>query len=281
MKRITGIIIAAALLISASALHAEEERILKEFRLKEDKRAELILEVDAGEVTVKKGNSRNTAVLEMVYSRDDFEYDIDYRARENRLRIILDKKGWFNMGDCRASIELSLPRNVELIMNTRVTAGEIEMEVGGLHISEFTLDNLAGDVEVSFGEPNISRMEKLKVHNKIGETELTRLGNAKFVKAEINSEVGELRADFRGEPLKGAEAEVDLEIGETTIQLPDNTGIRIRLDGGAGFLRENNIDSAFYKRGKYYYNDLFENEFDGFVLRASHGIGELTLDQCR
>jgi hypothetical protein len=166
-------------------------------------------------------------------------------------------------------------------MNTRVNAGEIEMEVGGLRISEFTLDNLAGEVEVSFRAPNRSRMENLKVHNRIGETELISLGNDRFVKAEINSEVGELRADFRGEPLRGAEAEVDLEIGETTIQLPENTGIRIRLDGGAGFLRENNIDSAFYKRGKYYYNDLFVNEVEGFVLNATHGIGELTLNQRR
>lgn len=280
MIRKIEILMAIFLLVSSGAAVAgDEERLVKEFGFKAGKTAEVILEVDAGEVRIEKGEGPDVLSLRMEYEKDEFEYDIDYDESRNRISISLDKKGWFSSVDTHALIELSLPFEVELILNTRVKAGEVDMELGDLSIREFTMNNLAGEVEVSFDRPNRSRMDYLKVHTRVGETELLKLGNSRFREAEINSEIGELYLDFRGEPLRGARAEVDLEIGETTVELPDNSGIKIDISGGAGFLRENNIDRAFYRKGGCYFNDRFENEDEGFVIRLSHGIGELTLNQ--
>ena len=282
MIRKIEILMAIFLLVSSgAAVTGDEERLVKEFGFKAGKTAEVILEVDAGEVRIEKGEGPDVLSLRMEYEKDEFEYDIDYDESGNRISISLDKKGWFSSGDTHALIELSLPSGIELILNTRVKAGEIDMELGDLSIREFILNNLAGEVEVSFDRPNRSRMDYLKVHSKVGETELLKLGNSRFMEAEINSEIGELHVDFRGEPLRGARAEVDLEIGEIAVEMPDDVGIKIDLKGGGNFLRENNIDSAFYRKGGYYFNDKFESEDEGFVIRLSLGMGELNLNQRR
>jgi len=281
MRKIEILLAIFLFVSSGAAIAYDEEKLEKEFSLKAGKTAEVILEVDAGEVRIERGAGPDVLSLRIEYQKDEFEYDIDYDESHNRISISLDKKRWFSSGDTHALIELSLPSGIELILNTRVKAGEIDMELGGLSIREFILNNLAGEVEVSFDRPNRSRMDYLKVHSKVGETELLKLGNCRFMEAEINSEIGELHVDFRGEPLRGARAEVDLEIGETTVELPDNTGIKIDIKGGTGFLREDNIDRAFYSKDGYYFNDRFESEDEGFVIRMSHGIGELTLNQSR
>jgi len=279
MLKRAEILLAVILIISACSVHAETERINREFIMKEGKAAQINLDVDAGEVIVNRGDSGSRVFIEVEYSGDDFSCDIDYDESDNRIEISLDKDGWFGGDDCRAVIELSLPYEIEILLDTELKAGSIEMELGGLNIREFSLENTAGEVEVSFSEPNRSRMDLLEIDTSVGETELLRLGNSRFKRAEINSDIGELSLDFSGEPLAGAEAEIDLDVGETDIDLPGNTGIRIELAGGSGFLKEVSMDSAFYKKGDYYFNRQFEDEKNGFVIRLSHGIGELTLNQ--
>lgn len=115
--------------------------------------------------------------------------------------------------------------------------------------SASTNRNNTGEVEVSFDQANSFSMDYLKAHTNVGESKLLKLGNSRFREAEVNSEIEEIYLDFRCKQLRGARAEVDLEIGEIAVEMPDDVGIKIDLKGGGNFLKENNIDSAFYSRG--------------------------------
>jgi predicted membrane protein len=163
---------------------------------------------------------------------------------------------------------------VEIELSSKIKAGEINFELGDLKLKDFQLRNFAGEVEVDFSKPNPIEMELLDINVKVGETTLRRLGNARFRSAKINGGIGELSIDFAGEGLKSARAEIDLDIGETSIYLPHDLGVR--FDSSTfGFLTQSSIDYEFIKKGRFYYSEKYESASKTMDFSISSGIGEL------
>ena len=153
------------------------------------------------------------------------------------------------------------------------------MEMGGLSLREFYLSTWAGEVEVDFDEPNPIEMNYLDVNAKIGETRLLQLGNARFKRADINSDIGEIEVDFTGALLDESKAKVDLDIGESTVILPRDADIQMRIGGTLSFMSEKDVDHSLYRRGGTYYSDDFDDYGKRFYVKISTGLGELTVDR--
>ena len=182
-----------------------------------------------------------------------------------------------NFGDGKkAEAIVSLPTEVAIDFFAKIKAGEIDFELGGLKIVDFTLHNWAGEVQVSFDEPNRAEMEVLEVDAKVGEVTLSKLGNAHFKEAEINGGIGELQVDFTGDKLRRSTARVDLDIGETTVVLPRDLGVKMAISKFL-FLSQVSVPSGFYRSGRYYYSDNYEQAPEGLFLKITSGIGELRM----
>ncbi len=263
----------------ASAQDWEVRTIEKEYEISDKKPFEVIIDIDAGEVNITKSNKNKRAVVFMEYTKDDFRGIIRYDKESNRLRIILDHKGLFTKYDNNdvAELELKLPADVEIFFDTRVKAGEVFMDIGGLRLKEFMINNWAGEIDISFNEPNLEIMDFLGIKTRVGELTCSKLGNARFKKADINGGIGEMKVDFTGDLVNNCMAKVDLDIGESNIQLPRDIGIKLKF-GGWSFLSEKNIDSYLYKRGDTYYSEDYTTSKEKFYLRVSPGLGELTIE---
>jgi hypothetical protein len=122
-------------------------------------------------------------------------------------------------------------------------------------------------------------MDMLHIDAKVGEARCLQLGNARFSHAEINGGIGELEVDFSGEILPDCKAKVDLDIGEATVILPRHAGVKMQIGGILSILSHKNIDNAFYKRGKSYYSEGYEDKLTTWNLRVSPGLGELNVEQ--
>jgi len=121
-------------------------------------------------------------------------------------------------------------------------------------------------------------MSVLKINTKVGETEIIRLGNARFKEAEINGGIGEMRVDFRGKILNEALADVDLDIGEATIYLPDDdVGVKLSVSKFL-FLSDVEISRNFRKSGRHYYSRNYDDAKNALTLRVSPGLGELNIN---
>ncbi len=153
------------------------------------------------------------------------------------------------------------------------------MEMGGLRLREFYLNNWAGEVEVRFDEPNPILMDFLDIDAKVGEIRLVKLGNARFKKANINGGIGEIDIDFGGDLLSESRAKVDLDIGEAVVSLPRDIGIKMRIGGGLSFLSSKDIDQSFYRRGNYYYSDDYQEKKNRFFLYITPGLGQFTIER--
>jgi len=251
----------------------------KEYEISDKKPLEVSIDIDAGEVNITKGNKSRIATVFMKYTKDNFRGDVHYDQENNYLRIILDHEGLFkNAGDDQvAELELKLPDNVEIIFDSKVKAGEIVMNMGGLRLKEFLVNNWAGEIDVSFEEPNKGIMDFLGIKSRVGELTCSQIGNARFERADINGGIGELDIDFSGDLVNNCMAKVDLDIGESYIRLPKDIGVKLRIAGWS-FLSEKDIDSYLYKRGNSYYSEDYTDSKEKFYLRISSGLGELKIE---
>jgi hypothetical protein len=84
------------LLIFSIPLHAQyrTEKVDREFDIQGDKEFFLDLDIDAGEVIVKRGSASHKLSVYMRFTENEFEYDLDYSEKNRSLKLTFDKKGW-------------------------------------------------------------------------------------------------------------------------------------------------------------------------------------------
>lgn len=257
----------------------EVEEFRKSYRLRTDRDARLRMDLDACELRLTRGRSDADLQLVLLYTKNQFTHFLRHDDRNNELEITFDKKGWFEYDSKRmtARLEVELPREVRLRIVSRIKAGEVDMQLGGMHIVEFAFKTWAGEVNIDFEEPNRSEMRILEINTKVGETTLRNLGNARFLSAEINGGIGEMTIDFRGEMLKEASADIDLDIGETVILLPDKSGTKLSVSKFP-FLSQVELPFRLEKEGRYYYTKNYRELGRTLQLRVNTGIGELRIE---
>ncbi|MBN2414419.1 hypothetical protein JXO52_01185 [bacterium] len=288
MKR--SLLLYACLVITAAGTAAGQRQqmrhIEKRFTAETDRPLELILDVDAGEVHITRGSTDRDVVIDISYTEDTFRERLDFDTNRNRVTVELDTKSWKRIGkdhddDTWSRVTLEIPDGVDVLFDSRLKAGEVDMDLGGIRLREFTLSMWAGETDIRFSEPNPVIMDMLDINAKVGECTLSDLGNTRFRTAEINGGIGELSVDFNGALLPGSRADVDLDIGEASVYVPDAAGVKLMIGGMFSFMSSKRIDSGFRKRGRAYYNDRFTSEEQGFQLRITPGLGELsvTLDE--
>ena len=254
------------------------------FQVSPDRTLEVILDVDAGEIVLEKGSEPYTGMVVMKYTDREFRERIDMNERRNRVEITLEKKNWFRINNRSrdgdkdwSEVQILLPYAVDILLDSRIKAGEARMTMDGIRLRELSINHWVGELSVIFNEPNPVVMDFLDITAKIGETRLVHLGNARFHRADINAGIGELRVDFTGDLQPESQAKVDLDIGEASVILPQHVGVGLNIGGGFSFLSEKNLDRSFEKRGRAYYSDNYEESEDRFFLRITPGLGELSV----
>ncbi|MDZ7265836.1 MAG: cell wall-active antibiotics response protein [candidate division KSB1 bacterium] len=250
------------------------------FRIDTGSTFRLRVEVDVGQVRVSRGRSEDQLRVRLAYDRDEYQHTLRYNEKRNTLDLMLDKQRWLGQHDSHnaSELEVELPTGGELDLDFRIKAGEIEMQLGGLRLRDLSLETIAGEVNLDFDQPNQTTMTNLLLNTKIGESNFRRLGNARFRNAAIDGGIGELTIDFSGELLKEAVAEVDLDIGETTIILPRKAGTRLAVSSFM-FLSHFRLPDFLRKEGRYYYSENYDDASQTFQLRISAGVGECRIER--
>jgi len=286
MKDFRLVVLACLLTWVAGSVFAQSYETVKfdeRYTAAKGKTLDIELDIDAGEVDVLPADSRDEVRVVMRYTEEAFREKVSFDEKRGRLRIQLDSRKWKKWrsydsdNDERAEVTVYLPDGVDLYITSKISAGDISMELGGLRLKEFSFTNFAGEVEVSFDTPNKVVMDMLDINVKVGETRFLALGNARFRRADVNAGIGEMEVDFTGALEKGAKARVDLDIGEATVILPEETGVRARIGGGLSFLSSKEIDYGLRKRGRAYINDAYQSDEDALMVSITPGLGELNV----
>lgn len=103
-----------------------------------------------------------------------------------------------------------------------------------------------------------------------GRIDLTRVT---LKSVDIDMGVGDLTVDFSGDKTQSLDVVVDCGIGSTTLYLPQQIGVRARIDRGIG-----SIDArGFNKRGGVYTNDAYGRSDVTIDIDIDAGIGSVEL----
>lgn len=257
--------------------------IRKEYSFDTSKRKPLRirLEVDAGKIEIGPGRDDSKIFLNFRFDEDRHELSVDFDEDENYLRVYFDVDKWFKDHEedgYSARLEIELPREVAIEFNCETKASECDLELGGLYIRELELHILAGETSVSFDKPNKDSIEELDIDTKFGELRIDKLGNANFEYANINGAIGSLVVDLTSDmnPRIDREIDIDLNIGETRLYIPENEAIRFSVSKFL-FFSSMDIPSEFYQRGKFYYSDAYDNSRYKTKISVSPGLGTLDI----
>lgn len=281
MKKMQKYLLTLTVLLLGLPLQAQSDTKTerREFNLSGDQEFYLDIDIDAGDVRIQPSGDDSRLVIELRFTESYFEHTIDYNERNRRVRIAFERKRWLKKdeSDLDAEATILLPSRAILDVNARIKAGRVDTRLGDLSLKRLDLKTWAGEVRVDFDRPNRMAMSSLYINTKVGETEVRRLGNARFQFADIDAGVGSLRVDFSGELGRETTAQIDLDIGETSISLPEKLGIKLEVDEFL-FLSKVNVPWEFKKSGRYYLSENYDNAEKKLELKIKPGIGELRID---
>lgn len=280
--RIALLLIGSLLLCTGIALaqdNMEKATIEKTFQVRGE--MTLSLRIDGGEVELLRNEDDDCQVL-VEHNKEKCRAEVNFDEKTRELEIYVDHDNWSmtKSGNANnsnyAKVRVKLPHRPDLSIDAVVKAGKLDFTLGDLHLVNLEVKSWAGEARVDFDKPNRCDMKTMDFDFKVGEVKLLNLGNARFEEADINSNIGEMTLDFNGEHVDRAMVRIDLEIGETTIIVPDDIGVKARV---SKFLFLSNVQypNWFEQEGSYYYSRNYKDEKKSLYLVISTGIGELNL----
>lgn len=114
---------------------------------------------------------------------------------------------------------------------------------------------------------------EMRVELGAGKAELT-LGTLSLSKLELNMGVGETIVDLTGDWKNDFEARIHGGIGQATVKLPRDVGVRVRARGGIGEIRAGELK----KDGDIYTNDAYGKSPVTLQVEVEGGIGQINLE---
>jgi hypothetical protein len=127
-----------------------------------------------------------------------------------------------------AAVGLS-PR-VNLAIALALGAVEAEVELGGLRVTSLDVKTGASRTMIRFSRPNAVRCEEARFSAGAAEVSIIGLGNSRCDEIEFEGGIGKVTLDFGGVWTSSSRVEVKMAVGELTLRLPRNAGVRIRMD---------------------------------------------------
>jgi hypothetical protein len=136
-----------------------------------------------------------------------------------------------------------------------VGACDAEIDLGGIPLTELTMEVGAASGQIDFSEPNPERLKEISIEAGAASVTVLNIGNANFEEFSFEGGAGSFELDFRGEYKDEAEISIEIGVGSAEIILPK--GIPIRIETG---------DPGWFSTIDFHNDDL--NEIDDGIYET-------------
>lgn len=99
------------------------------------------------------------------------------------------------------------------------------------------------------------------------------LGQLKLRNLDVHMGAGQVDLDLRGTPTQDYDVNISGGVGQATVYLPQNVGIRAEAHGGIGSITVTGLE----KHGDYWQNPSFDNSKVNVRVKVEGGIGEIRI----
>ncbi|RLD62634.1 MAG: hypothetical protein DRJ01_05760 [Bacteroidetes bacterium] len=224
--------------------------------LKDAKFVDAEILMGAGKLTIF-GGAENLLDASFEFSDKEFKADIKYEVSEEEGKLKISQPSsdiHFNIQNDSVKMykniwDLRFNKDVPMNMLIKFGAGKADV-----HINQLLVEKL--DLELGAGKASID------------------LNNSKVLKSvDVEMGVGDLTLDLSGDWNHNLFADIEGGIGKLTLILPEKVGVKAKIEKG---ITDVNVDN-FVKKGKYYYNESFNEDKPFIEIEINTGIGQINL----
>lgn len=231
-------LVLAALALAAGATNASAQsmRSFATFRqLHGETRLRADLEYRAGGLRIAPGRANELYRMDASYDEDRYSPASTYDAARGVVSLGLRSSGQGGLRvvstrQLRQDANVAFAPSVDLHLDLTLGAVQADIELGGLSLTELTMEAGASQAVIRFSEPNQSRCRAAEITAGAAELTLLGLGNSRCDRFELEGGMGKVTLDFGGAWTSSSQAEIKMAVGELNLRLPRRVGVRLTLD---------------------------------------------------
>ena len=272
-------LVLAALALSAGATNASAQsmRSFATFRqLHGETRLRADLEYRSGGLRIAPGRANELYRMDASYDEDRYSPASTYDAARGVVTLGLRPGGEGGLRvvstrQLRQDANIAFAPSVDLDLDLTLGAVQADIELGGLSLTDLTMEAGASQAVIRFSEPNQSRCRAAAITAGAAQLTVLGLGNSRCDRFRLEGGMGKVTLDFGGAWTSSTEADIKMAVGELNLRLPRKVGVRLTLDrflasfDPAGLIR---TGSAFQSPGY----DRAERKLDIEVTTAVGGV---------
>ena len=211
---------------------------------------EVEIEMAAGELDIGAGDEKLFSGT-FNYPIESWKPKFNYEKNGNVVTTSITQKLKWNIEDVDGNNEwdLTFDPEVPLLLKLEIGAGESDIDLSGTNIKTLQINTGAGESSIDLSNTNVAEVD-------------------------LKAGVGEVTLDLSGDWHTDNRTVVNGGIGQLTVYVPENTGVRARISGLLG-----EVNHDLRKEGSYYVNEKYGSSEYSIELIISAGIGEVSIRQ--
>jgi hypothetical protein len=229
-------IVALALSLGAGSAAAQNMRAFTTFRqLHGETRLHADLDYRAGGLRIAPGRATELYRMDASYDEDRYLPTSDFDAARGVVSLGLRPAGEGGLRvvskrQLRQDANIAFSPAIDLALEITLGAVDADLELGGLSLSELTIQAGASQAVIRFSQPNRSRCRGAEITAGAAEVTMLGLGNSRCDRIDFEGGMGKVTLDFDGAWTSSSQATVKMAMGELTLRLPRRVGVRLKLD---------------------------------------------------
>jgi Cell wall-active antibiotics response 4TMS YvqF len=252
-----------ALVAGATSVAAQSMRSFATFRqLHGETRLRASLDYRAGGLRITPGRATELYRMDASYDEDRYSPASTYDAAGGIVTLGLQPAGEGGLRvvstrQLRQDATVAFAPSVDLSLDLDLGAVQADLELGGLALSELTMEAGASQAVIRFSQPNLARCRAAEITAGAAELTVLGLGNSRCDRFTLEGGMGKVTLDFDGAWTSSTAADIKMAVGEVTLRLPRRVGVRLTLDrfltsfDPAGLVRTGNaFQSPDYDRAE-------------------------------
>ncbi|MGQ9709107.1 MAG: toast rack family protein [Anaerolineae bacterium] len=170
---------------------------------------------------------------------------------------------------------LTLSPRIPMSLKLQVGAAKGRLDLGGLALTDLSLETGASDMLVRWDTPNAVPMDRLLLRAGAANVEVRGIGYAHPRDVRVEGGVGNLVLDFTGPWADSARVNVTAGLGSLTLRFPRDVGARIRVEGGLS----NVTTTGDWRLSEgVYLNEAYGQAGATLEVTITAGVGGVTLE---
>jgi hypothetical protein len=269
-----------ALALGASGAAAQSMRPFSTYRQWHgETRLDARLDYAAGALRLAAGRPNELYRMDMLYDGARYVPVSAFDAAVGAVELGLRASGEGGLrvvsgSQLRQTASVTFSPRSDLALAVTLGAVDGDLELGGLRLTDLTLEAGASRATVRFSQPNAARCRAATLTAGAAELSVLGLGNSRCDRITFEGGVGRVTLDFGGVWTSSSHVAVKMALGEVALRLPRAVGVRITLDKFLASFEP----QGMVRRGTSYLSPGYDQATRHLDIDVTTAIGGVTVD---